>query len=554
MRSKKADLFFWPEMFLQRGGDQAAVFCGFVLLYPIDFRGQGGSSAGVVFRVGAVGHDRVQFAVMPWHRDIQDAAPDGCLRAAAAAMGLEDHGVVVVLEPTGIHHDESLVIEIGGHNLAGTIALALFDLFEIDSMENGGIVHGGIFPARRLCVKSFHGRVTLMIYRRFGKTGIQMPVISAGFMRAMHTWGQISLSQVPAASQQNLERVVQQALALGIIHLETARAYGSCERQLGVVLEKLPRDGFILQTKVQPTADPDEFVNEVRDSLTRLRVSRLDLLAIHGINNHRALWYTCRKGGCLAAARRLQDQGLVGHIGFSGHGPTEILCEAVRHEEDGGFDYMNLHWYYIFQAHTPAIELAAAKDMGVFIISPTDKGGRLQEPSELLRELSRPLSPMQFNDLFCLAHPGVSTISVGAARIEDFDEHLAVLLHLDRAKEILPAIDRQWRDKMAAATGNERPDVWFERFCGWEENPGYINLPFILWLYDLARGWGLADYARSRYQLLGREMPWVAGADAAGIDRYDFREFFAGSSLDPQEILGLARAAHVLLGENRIAR
>ena len=27
-----------------------------------------------------------------------------------------------------------------------------------------------------------------MIYRRFGKTELQLPVLSAGFMRAMHSW------------------------------------------------------------------------------------------------------------------------------------------------------------------------------------------------------------------------------------------------------------------------------------------------------------------------------------------------------------------------------
>ena len=37
--------------------------------------------------------------------------------------------------------------------------------------------------------------------------------------------------------------------------------------------------------------------------------------------------------------------------------------------------------------------------MGVFIISPTDKGGRLYAPSAKLRTPDAPLSPMVFNDL-----------------------------------------------------------------------------------------------------------------------------------------------------------
>ena len=53
---------------------------------------------------------------------------------------------------------------------------------------------------------------------------------------------------------------------------------------------------------------------------------------------------------------------------------------AVRWDGDGGFDYVNLHWYYIYQANWPAIEEARCRDMGVFIISPADKGGMLYRP------------------------------------------------------------------------------------------------------------------------------------------------------------------------------
>jgi len=298
----------------------------------------------------------------------------------------------------------------------------------------------------------------MMIYRRFGKTELRMPVISAGFMRCMQDWRDMDLDRVDPAGQANLEAIVRYALERGINHLETAHAYGSSERQLGAVLPRLRRDAIIVQTKVQPSADPDKFVADFRLSLDRLRLQKVDLLALHGLNDHRALWYACRKNGCLAAARKLQDQGLIGHIGFSGHGPTDVILDAVRHEEDGGFDYMNIHWYYIFQRHTAALEEAAARDMGVFIISPTDKGGRLQAPSAKAKELCRPISPMLFNDLFCLQRPEVTTISVGAAQPADFDEHLKALGLLDD-KETVAAIDRNWRRAMLEATGHERPDA-----------------------------------------------------------------------------------------------
>ena len=65
--------------------------------------------------------------------------------------------------------------------------------------------------------------------------------------------------------------------------------------------------------------------------------------------------------------------------------------------------------------------------MGVFIISPSDKGGQLYNPPAKLVDLCQPLSPMVFNDLFCLSHPQIHTLSLGAARPTDFDEHLKTL-------------------------------------------------------------------------------------------------------------------------------
>ncbi len=44
------------------------------------------------------------------------------------------------------------------------------------------------------------------------------------------------------------------------------------------------------------------------------------------------------------------------------------------------FDYVNLHWYSIFQCNWPVIAEAAQRDMGVFIISPADKGGATRTP------------------------------------------------------------------------------------------------------------------------------------------------------------------------------
>ncbi len=302
-----------------------------------------------------------------------------------------------------------------------------------------------------------------MIYRRFGKTGLSIPVFSVGMMRSMHSWQDTPLDTIPEENQSNLFDLVSSALGVGLNHFETARGYGSSERQLGEILRQFPRKDYILQTKVSPADDPETFISHVNESLQRLQVESVDLLAIHGINDFRSLWQVCRKGGCLAAARQLQDQGTVGAVGFSGHGPVDVLSEALEFHEYGGFDYLNLHWYTIFQVNDPILALAAQNDLGVFIISPSDKGGMLQSPPAKLKKLCQPLTPMQFNDLYCLGRSEIHTISIGAATAADFEAHMKIIPELKQEDGFVTSIYKKLQWAMFEVSGHDRPDWHWPR-------------------------------------------------------------------------------------------
>jgi predicted aldo/keto reductase-like oxidoreductase len=73
-----------------------------------------------------------------------------------------------------------------------------------------------------------------------------------------------------------------------------------------------------------------------------------------------------------------------------------------------------------------AIRAAEKQDMGIFIISASDKGGMLYKPSGRLVETTAPFSPLAFNDLWLWTHAGpqIHTLVVGAARPGDFNEHV----------------------------------------------------------------------------------------------------------------------------------
>ena len=70
----------------------------------------------------------------------------------------------------------------------------------------------------------------------------------------------------------------------------------------------------------------------------------------------------------------------------------------------------------------------------------------------------------------------------------------------------------------AAALGEDWLSTWRHGLPSWQDTPGGINLPVLLWLHNLLEAWDLESYARARYQLLGSGGHWFAGSNADALD------------------------------------
>ncbi|HET9957869.1 MAG TPA: aldo/keto reductase [Polyangiaceae bacterium] len=383
-----------------------------------------------------------------------------------------------------------------------------------------------------------------MRYRRFGKTELEMPVLTCGGMRFQHSWSDLGLGEIPRDSQTNLEATIRRALELGMNHIETARGYGTSELQLGQVLPSFPRSELLVQTKVGLTAQTSEFVANFEQSLRNLRLERVELLSLHGINNRQKLDWALRKGGCLEAALRLKEQGLAKHVGFSTHATTDLILEAI---ESGGFEYVNLHFYWVNLLNWAAVQAAHRRDMGVFIISPNDKGGKLYTPPAKLVELCRPLTPMQFNDLYCLSHPEVHTLSIGAARPSDFDEHVAALEHYDRIEQTIAPIRARVEQEMWRVLGRDVCERYAEGIPEYVDVPGEVNVREIVRLWVYSKSLDLVDWGKMRYNLLGRGDDWFPGETAGKLDEPALRRVLANSYLKPDFVISALKEAHATL-------
>src|SRR6478735_6180759 len=292
-----------------------------------------------------------------------------------------------------------------------------------------------------------------MEYRRFGKTDKRLSVITLGGMRYKGGWGK-PREEPQRELIEHCMRCVRRALDVGINHIETAHGYGKSEYAHGIAFRELGlrRDSFYLMTK-----------------------------------------------GYAASAAEMQRMF---EAQLRGLGTDHIDLDAISTD---AFEFINLHYYYFFQRNLAAIQLAEAKDMGVFIISPNDKGGRLFEAPPVLRELTAPLSPIQFNARFCLRLPAVHTLSFGMTEPTHFDEMLGIFPTAIPLSE--PDLRTQQRldarlalDPLAAYEGYELTG-----------DPSGINIPEVLRFRRMLRCYDMLGFGRYRYNMFQEKDHWFPG-------------------------------------------
>ena len=334
-----------------------------------------------------------------------------------------------------------------------------------------------------------------MHYRRFGKTNLNLSLFSLGTMRCL-------------ATPESAISTIQKAITIGINHLETARGYGKSEEYLGLALQSglsIARDELYITTKLPPIRDRDLMKQWIDESLARLQLDYIDCLAIHGINTQEHLDAVTQ--GSLPAIEQAQRQGKIRHLGFSTHGSLDLILAAI---ESDLFEFVNLHYYYFRQRNQPAIVLAKEKDLGIFIISPGDKGGRLYTPPETLQELCQPFSPLELTYRFLTSDRRITTLSVGAAHPNE----LLFLLREDKKGNWADPLTLEEKEKLEILQQHLEQSLNSElcRQCyQCLPCPETINIPEILRLRNLAVAYDMKDYGQYRYRMLENAGHWFPG-------------------------------------------
>jgi diketogulonate reductase-like aldo/keto reductase len=162
-------------------------------------------------------------------------------------------------------------------------------------------------------------------------------------------------------------RLVEQALRLGYRHIDTAQVYEN-EREVGEGLRasRVKRDEVFVTTKIWTNHfAPNDLERSTKESLTKLRLSEVDLLLLHWPNPHVPLSETL---GALAHAKQL---GMAKHIGVSNFTvalieealaacPEPLVCDQVE--------------YHPYLDQTKVREACAQHGMALVAYSPVAKG------------------------------------------------------------------------------------------------------------------------------------------------------------------------------------
>lgn len=154
--------------------------------------------------------------------------------------------------------------------------------------------------------------------RRLGRLGHESSVLILG------------CAALGSVDQATADDFLQKALGAGVNHIDVARSYGEAELRLGPNIPAI-RDQVFLATKTGERG-AEGARRELGESLERLRTDRVDLLQLHAIGTLDELDLALAPGGALEAAVRAQEEGMVGAIGITGHGPQAAAThlEALR--------------------------------------------------------------------------------------------------------------------------------------------------------------------------------------------------------------------------------
>jgi aryl-alcohol dehydrogenase-like predicted oxidoreductase len=265
-----------------------------------------------------------------------------------------------------------------------------------------------------------------------GKTGVRVPIMALGLgSRFMAIEEEIGL------------QILETALNSGLYYWDTASIYKNdkqfSEERIGKILNPI-RNKVFLSTKVSDR-NADDAKRTVETSLKRLNTDYIDLFQIHSITSEDDVKQFGSADGVLPVLQKFKEEGVVRHIGFTGHTSATAMKLAAEMYD---FDTMLIAMNHQQKGNEPfeeqPVPFAASKGMGVLamkVIRPRETVNGLS-PDDLIK--------------YALSLKGVTAAVVGTDSVEVLQKNIETIksfkpLSDERMKELHVALDPFYKSK-----------------------------------------------------------------------------------------------------------
>lgn len=311
-----------------------------------------------------------------------------------------------------------------------------------------------------------------MRYNQLGNTGLFVSELCLGTMTFGEAGGGSLWGMIADVDQEAADRIVEKSLSAGINFIDTADVYssGNSERILGQSLKNLgvPRKDVVIATKFlgQMGDGPNDrgasrghIMDSVEASLERLQTDHIDLYQIHGTDTVTPIEETLR------ALDDLVSRGLVRYIGLSNWQAWRMAKALGISERKGYARFETVQAFYSIAGRDlerEIVPLMNEEKLGLMVWSPLAGGllsgkygpgapgngegrrstfdfppvnkDRAWEIIAVMREVAdkHQASVAEVALAYLLAKPFVTTVIIGAKRMEQLEQNLkAVDLKLD---------------------------------------------------------------------------------------------------------------------------
>jgi predicted aldo/keto reductase-like oxidoreductase len=180
--------------------------------------------------------------------------------------------------------------------------------------------HKKAIPLKKNDENPFNERTyNAMPTRSFGKTGFKVGILSLG--------GQATIEK--QGTEEESENIINRAIDLGVNYIDTAASYGKGQSQLNIGrVMKTRRNEVWLSTKTHDRTY-DGSMRLLEESLKNLQTDHLDTWQLHNVKTKDQMDQIFAKDGALKAMEKAKSEGMIRHIGITGHFEPLVLLEAI---------------------------------------------------------------------------------------------------------------------------------------------------------------------------------------------------------------------------------